>query len=191
METESYFEKGITSVFFRKYLINTVGQEPFRRLLEKLSLQARDMIEAPDPNRWYPVTLMRELYDTVYDVFGKEYPEILFNMGRFVSDESARGFLRYLTRLFSVTTLINRIGAFWKHYHRGGGIEAGESGRIDEKKQGFVTVYGYPTGQHGRTAMQGYIEAILERAGARSLKIERNPEKDNSDDTFSWLLSWE
>lgn len=190
MNHEHYFEKGITPSLFRKFLVENYSQKTIADIFAELSSEAHKMMTDPDPNSWYPISLMKEFYDTIAKRLEPDDPFILDKMGRFVADESAKGFLRYLTRLISVPTLINRIGAFWKHYHKGGRIEAAMTRRDSERQYGEVTIFGYPAGPHGRKAMQGYIEATLTRAGARDLKLDVNSQKDNSLDTYSWLLSW-
>jgi hypothetical protein len=75
-------------------LVLNLGENVIDNLSPRLSAQARDMLVNPDFNKWYPVLLMRELYDTVAEelMFGDE--NILYNMGCFVADESASGFLK-------------------------------------------------------------------------------------------------
>ncbi len=155
-----------------------------------LGKDAGEMFDRPDTNAWYPVSLMKEFYGAVDRLYSEKDPGILVKMGRFVAEESSRGFLRYLTRLISVSTLVSRIGAFWKHYHKGGGIDAQMLAESEGRKRGRVTVYGYPTGKGGRSAMQGYIEVMIEIAGGRSLECSVEGDRDNGEDTFSWILSW-
>lgn len=190
MKEEVYFEKGITPSLFRKFLVDNYGSTVIEGIVAQMSPQAQAMTMEPDANSWYPVSLMREFYDTIARELEPQEPEILTRMGRFVADESAKGVLRYLTRLISVPTLISRMGAFWRNYHKGGGIQAEIIRKTPDLQQGVLTIFGYPAGPHGRKAMQGYIEATLERAGARDPSFEPNPDKDNSLDTYSWLLSW-
>lgn len=180
MNQEVFYKRGITPGLFRKYLVERFGESSIDRLLPRLGEEARDMLTKPDPIRWYPLTLMKEFYDAVFDEFTSRDPDLLVSMGRFVADESARGFLRYLTRLISVPTLINRMGAFWKHYHKGGGIQVEMTRRDPDRHYGEVTIHRYPAGINGRKAMQGYIEATLVRAGAHDLQHERNKLPENS-----------
>lgn len=200
MENEGFFEKGVAANLFRKFLLKEFGEEGERgkegedivcRIESRLGPQAREMFSKPDVNAWYPVELMKELYECVDKELSARDPQILLKMGRHVADESARGFLRYLARLASVRVLISRMKAFWKHYHKGGGVEAEIVRDEHGSKQGIVRVYGYPVAKPGGIAMQGFIEAIVKLAGARNLTITPLQDFANSEDTFSWTLSWE
>lgn len=197
MDNEGFFEKGVAANLFRKFLLKEFREEDeeeggvVSRIASKLGPQAREMFSKPDVNVWYPVSLMRELYECVDKELSSRDPQILLKMGRHVADESARGFLRYLARLASVPVLISRMKAFWKHYHKGGGVEAEIVRDEHGSKQGIVRVYGYPVAKPGGMAMQGFIEAIVKLAGARNLTITPQEDFANSEDTFSWTLSWE
>lgn len=149
------------------------------------------MLSEPVPADWYPVHLMKEVYQAVDDEFTSDDPDSLIKMGRFVAEASIKGFLRYLARLLTVEQLIKRVGRFWKHYHKGGSIEAEEYKDEQGRKKGVVRIYGYPGGEAGCKAIQGYIEAILAIAGARELRVEKKTCIHKGDDYCSWDISWE
>jgi|GEM_PF-1317715 len=186
----STHERGITASLAKKWILENYGKEGLKRVLTRLDQEAQKMLSEPVPHEWYLLETMKLIYKAIDDEFSGEDPDALRKMGRFIARSSVKGFLKYLARLLTIEQLIKRVGRFWKHYHKGGGIESEKLPNEGGRRRGLVRISGYPAGISGCKAMEGYIEAILEIAGAKDLLVEKKTCLNKGDEVCTWSLDW-
>lgn len=189
--TEVTHERGVNAGLIKAWLEIKQGEGALDAIAARISPDARGMLTNPATNRWYPVALIREIYQAVHDEFAADDPRVLVDYGRFAADRSATGLLRYLMKLIDMDKIIKRMGTFWKHYHKGGKITAGELVEVDGRKKRVVTIHGYDATPPGCLIQEGYFESISVRAGARNVRIEKKECIHKGDEACSWEVSWE
>ncbi len=191
MENIVTHDRGVTAGLVKSWLKLRFGEERLKTVLGKLSPDARDMLENTSSNHWYPISLMKELYSVIYKEFEAEDPKALRDHGRFAAERSATGLLRYLMKFIDMDTIIKRMNTFWKHYHKGGEIVAGELVEQSGRKRRLISIHGYDPGEPGCLIQEGYFEAIAERAGAKRIEVKKKSCIHHGDSCCSWELSWE
>ncbi|NLI97391.1 hypothetical protein GX441_01880 [bacterium] len=183
-------ERGVNAVLVKNWLSDRFGSEGLEKILAKLGFDARAMISEPKASEWYPAALMEEVYKVIDEELGRRYPEILVDYGRYAADKSVKGFLRYLTRLINIEMLIKRMPAFWKQYHKGGNIDAGEVSDTPDRQSTIISVDGFELGPAGCQAIRGYIEGILPMANVRDVKVKEKSCIYKGDESCTWQASW-
>ncbi|MBN2378737.1 hypothetical protein JXM67_02910 [candidate division WOR-3 bacterium] len=190
MEDVVTHEKGVEAVLIKSWLEQYYSSD-MEEIIDKLSPDARDMITSPAANQWYPLELMKEVYTVIYEVTKEKDPKAIVDYGRFSAERSASGLLRFLMKFIDMNKLIERMKAFWKHYHKGGKITASELVEEAGRKKRIVAYHGYDAGQAACLAPLGYLKAIAERAGAKNVKVLEKTCIHKGDKVCSWEVSWE
>jgi hypothetical protein len=190
MESKVTHDSGINAALIKKWIISRFGEETLTKITDELSPEARKMLEKPSANEWYPAHLLTEIYMVVHKHLGKGNPRILLEYGRFAAEESTSSLLRYLVRFISMDTAINRIRAFWKHYHKGGEIKATEMDDEAGRKKRLITISGYFPSEAGCQVQEGYFLYIAEKTGVSEARVEKKTCVYHGNDSCSWELSW-
>ncbi|NLI97399.1 hypothetical protein GX441_01920 [bacterium] len=191
MESEVTHDSGINAALMKKWIITRFGEGKLESILSELSAEAGTMLEKPSPNEWYPAHLLTEIYLVAHKQLGKDNPRILLEYGRFAAEESTSSLLRYLVRFISMDTAINRMRAFWKHYHKGGEIKAKEMDEIAGRKRRLISISGYFPGEPGCQVQEGYFLYIAEKTGVSKPRVEKKTCVYHGDSCCSWEVSWE
>jgi len=184
-------EHGVNLVLVSMWLKERSGEEGFNEIKNKLSPKTCEDIENPSPGEWYPVSCMREIFDAVAAEFCPRYPDALVDYGRFAAEKSVKGFLRYLTRFLSMNQLIKRMGAFWKQYHKGGSLTAGEVTEENGRRKVLVTVQSSELGTNACQVIHGYLHGVIPLTNVSNIKIEKLTCVHKGNDSCSWLVSWD
>ncbi len=156
----------------------------------RIGAESKAMLEDPVLNRWYPVSQVREVFDSIYNLYEKDHPGILIEYGRFAAERSLKGFLRYLARLLTIEQLTKRMGAFWKQYHQGGSISAGKVEEEGNSRTITVMVSGYDLGIPGCQVITGYLEGLIPMANVKDVKVTEKTCIHRGDRACSWEASW-
>lgn len=164
--------------------------EGLRNVMGKIGDRSRTMLEDPVLNEWYPVSLVKEVFETIHDLYDPNCPGILVEYGRFAAERSLKGFLRYLTRLLTIEQLTKRMAAFWKQYHQGGSINAGKVEKEGDLKIITVTVKGFNLGLPGCQVITGYLEGLIPMTKVTDVKVEEKTCVYRGDHACSWKVSW-
>jgi predicted hydrocarbon binding protein len=183
-------DRGVNAVLMKSWLLERFGAEGLAKVGEKLSPQAAEMLQKPVPGDWYPIQLVSEIYNAIFEEYDSSHPGILTDYGRFAADRSVKGFLRYLARLMTMESLIKRMSAFWKQYHKGGGISAGEFCEDGDLKTTLITVAGFKLGVPGCQAIKGYIEGLIPLAKVKDVEVVEKSCIYRGDGSCTWLASW-
>lgn len=192
MEDITTHMRGTNAVFLKKWLSDRYGEETLAQILAVIGPLAREMLESPDPNKWYATSLTKEVYEVLDNKLSPENPDALVDFGRFSAELSIKGFLRYLTRLLTVQQLFKRAKAFWKSYNRGGSIETDTITEEAGRKKTTVYVRGTSDiGPPGCKVLQGYIEVLISRTGVHDIVVDKKSCIHKGDKTCSWEVSWE
>lgn len=184
-------DRGLHSRYARMWLLRRFGEDGLRRVLVRLSPQAKRMMENPVPHAWYPSTLNGEVYQAIESEFSEHHPDVLLSLGRFIAQRSISGFLNFLVRLSSVKTIIKRIEAIWHRYHDGGKAEARITKQQGKHKEGLLIIRGYDAGPQWCQTITGFTEAMINSTGARNVKVEKKDCIHQGNDTCSWYISFE
>lgn len=184
------YDRGTNAGLIKSWLKYRFGEEGFDRVAEKLNDDARDMLVNPHANKWYPTPLIKEIYQAIYDEFAEKHPDALYDCGRYGAQKSATGMLRFLMKNISVENLLKRLQSFWKHYTKGGRVEAQEMEPEGNVRRMKFIVYDYNSGILGCQLMEGYIEEMANMVGAREVKVEKRKCLCKGDDFCSWHISW-
>jgi len=180
-------EKGVNAFLIRLWLKENYGESGLANMIARLSQDSKEMLIAPVSSEWYPVVLLKETYSAMSDAYGTSK---LTEYGRFAAEHSLKGFLRYLTRFLSMQQLIKRMGAFWKQYHKGGGISAGEVYLNGDRKEVTVTVRARELGKAGCDVIQGYLEGLIPLTKVTDPRIQKQTCIHKGDEVCTWLVSW-
>jgi predicted hydrocarbon binding protein len=184
------FERGINAFLLKNWLMERFGMDGLRNVMGKISTGARAMLEDPVLNKWYPVSEVREVFETIHNLYAEDNPGILVEYGRFAAERSLKGFLRYLARLLTIEQLTKRMGAFWKQYHQGGFISAGKVEEKGDSRTITVTVSGYSMGISGCRVITGYLEGLIPMANVRDVEVKEKTCIHRGDRTCSWEVRW-
>jgi predicted hydrocarbon binding protein len=190
MEDISTHIRGVNAVLAKKWLLECFGEETYKTICDRISPDARQMLQDPDPNEWYEVSLTKEVYDAMDRELGRENPLALEEFGRFEVEQSVKGFLRYLARFLTVQQLFNRAKAFWKSFNRGGGIDTGPVIEEADRKKSTVFIRGSKIGSAGCKVLDGYIEHLIAQTGVQDIKVEKKACVNKGDKVCSWEVSW-
>jgi predicted hydrocarbon binding protein len=184
-------ERGINGVLIKNWLKERFGTQGLDAINHKLSPKASGMLQDPVMSDWYPAELVAEIFKAIEYEYKDRYPDILVEYGRYAADKSVKGFLRYLARLITIETLTKRMMAFWKQYHKGGSISAGEFAEAPGRKMTVVTVEGFEFGPPGCEVIQGYLEALIPFANVKDVKVKEKTCIYKGDLQCSWEVSWD
>ncbi|MBN2378735.1 hypothetical protein JXM67_02900 [candidate division WOR-3 bacterium] len=191
MEDVTTHMRGMNSVFLKKWISERYGEDTLNQISAKVSSLAREMLESPNPNKWYATSLTKEIYEVLDRKLSPNNPDALVDFGRFSAELSIKGFLRYLTRLLTVQQLFKRAKAFWKSYNKGGSIETDPITEEEGRKKTTVYVRGTSgVGPQGCKVLEGYIEVLISRTGVNDIVIEKKTCIHKGDKTCSWRVSW-
>jgi predicted hydrocarbon binding protein len=184
-------EKGIIPFLIKSWLMDRFGVDGLEKVMKRLSPQASELLNNYSLSQWYPVELIREMYEAIEDEFSERYPDILKDHGKYGAQRSVQGVLRYLARLLNINSLVQRMGAFWRQYHKGGSIKGSRVVQEGDRKNIVVTVRGYDLGPPGCKVVEGYLVGIVSLAGARNLNVDKQTCIHEGAEACSWLVSWE
>jgi predicted hydrocarbon binding protein len=191
MERLPVRDRGIIAYDIVLWLKEKYGKEMLDKVIQRLSLEAAKMLSDPKTGDWYPVELMREVYDVLDEMFSKKEPRALESLGRFMADHGLRGFMRLAVSIMSVKTIVWRIGTLWSYYHEGGRADVPVIKDEGAHKEGVMTISGYDAGQGWCKLMGGYISFVVEATGAKDIKVEKKACISKGDPFCSWLVSWQ
>lgn len=191
MERLPVRDRGIIAYDIVLWLKEKYGGEMVGKIIERLSPEAAKMLSDPKPGDWYPVELMREVYDVLDEMFSEKEPRALESLGRFMADHGLRGFMRLVVSIISVKTIVWRISTLWNYYHEGGRAEVPVIKDEGAHKEGVMTISGYNAGQGWCKVMDGYISFIVEATGAKDIRVEKQTCLSKGDRVCSWLVSWQ
>ncbi len=191
MEDTVTHDKGVEVFQIRDWLKQRASPEEMERIQEKLSPAAREMFSSPVVSEWYPVELIGELYTAIYDVFKDKDPRALVDYGRFSAEQSSSGLLKFLMKFIDMDTVIKRMKAFWKHYHKGGKITASDLAEEAGRKKRIIYFHGYDAGEAACLSPEGYLTVIAQRSGAKNVTVAKMGCIHKGDGVCSWEVSWD
>ena len=190
MKDVATHDRGVTPVFVKSWLEERHQRSDIEKIHKKLSPEAYNMITSPVGSTWYPLELIREIFNAIFDVLGEKDPRVLADYGYYAAERSITVFLRFLMKLIDTDKMVKRIGAFWKFYHNGGKMTAGELIQKSGHKERIISCYGYDAGEPFCLVFEGYARALTERAGGKNVLITKKNCIYKGDDCCSWLVSW-
>ncbi|NLI97396.1 hypothetical protein GX441_01905 [bacterium] len=191
MEDVVTHEKGVELFEIKAWLDKRYTPSDMEKISAKLSPEARNILLAPVGNEWYPIELVREIYNTIHEVLKDKDPRALVDYGRFSAEESTSGLLKFLMKFIDMDAVIKRMKAFWKHYHKGGKITSSELLEEKGRKKRIISFHGYDAGEPACLAPEGYLAVIGQRAGGKNVKVVKRECIHKGDDMCSWEVSWE
>lgn len=159
--------------------------------MARLRPEAAAVLAHPVPHEWYPVDYLRAMYEAVESEFGTNHPEVMMSLGAFMAEASVTGFLKYMVRLISVETAINRLNAIWGRYHNDGTAKGRIISVEGNKKKGILTVEDYDGGELWCKLMDGFIRVFVAATGAKNVDSEKQTCIHKGEKNCSWLVSWE
>ncbi|MBD3286643.1 hypothetical protein GF359_08645 [candidate division WOR-3 bacterium] len=190
MGQERARDRGIFPRYTRLWLLERFGREGLNRVLNRISPQARAMLEKPVPQNWYPAEYMAEIYEAIEAEPESGGQKLLHDLGAFMAKRSMSGFLKYMVRLASVKQVINRLERIWLRYHDRGNAKGSITGKKGERYLGILSIEGYDAGPLWCKLMEGFIKAFLTQTGVRRVKTVEKTCLHKGDESCSWEISW-
>jgi hypothetical protein len=191
MGQERAQDRGIFPRYTRLWLRERLGQEGLDRVMNKISPQARAMLEKPVPQNWYPTEYMTEIYEAIEAEPESGKKGLLSDLGAFMAKRSMSGFLKYMVRLASVEQVINRLERIWLRYHDRGSAEGSILGKKGERYHGILSIMEYNAGPLWCKLMEGFAKTFLTQTGVRKVETVKKTCIHKGDDYCSWEISWE
>jgi hypothetical protein len=154
--------KGTAVRVVSDYVQARYGAPGLQRWTERLSPGARGIFANPVyPNLWYPLdTAFLEPTAKVCELFQAGSRQGAVQIGRFSAERALRGIYKFLVKLGSPETLLERASSVFATYYRPCRMEA----EMKAKKLAHLRITHFP-------GITGLIEARIEGWAARSLEI--------------------
>lgn len=183
-------DRGILAFDVGLWLRDKFSRDVKQRIIQRLSPPAKLMLVRPVLNQWYPVVLLRELYQAVDAELTPEHHQALESLGRFMALHGTQGIPEFLKRLVPMKTLMRQTQTIWRHYHNTGTAKAYMIGSKEGHSEGKLIIMDYDVGPTWGKIMKGYLEGLIEATGARQVKVTKEKCIHQGDRFCSWFASW-
>ncbi|MBN2378740.1 hypothetical protein JXM67_02925 [candidate division WOR-3 bacterium] len=190
MSDTIHYIKGVFPYSVRTWLKQRFGEDGLSHILSRLGPDAREMLESPSSNDWYPASLLKEVYAAIDEEYSGKYPDIITEYGHFNAERDVKGLLRYLMKFVTMEKLLKRMRSFWKQYNQGATIEASPLKEDDKNKSIVLSVKNYDLGLAGCTSLTEYIRVLCLNTGAKDLTVKKQTCIHKGNDVCSWEVSW-
>ncbi len=191
MEWLSNHDRGVIAYDIRLWISEQYGEASLAKVLDRLGPEAKLMLSSPLSNEWYPVELVREVYDVIDEIFTPGDPDALVSLGRLMAKHGIRGIIKLLVSLISVKTVIWRIDTLWNYFHKGGSVEVPIVREEGRHREGLLVVKDYDAGPGWCRLMIGYIETLIAATGAKNVAAQIQSCIHKGDEDCSWLVNWD
>jgi hypothetical protein len=138
---------------------------------------------------WYPASLYNGVTTALMSLMKKKKnmpnEETCRQSGRYAAEQHVKGFISYVVGVASIAQTINLVVRGWSGYYSEGTIRVTKN---DPGEAQFEANIGYiiPELQY---AMAGFFEVVLEKKGAKNVKVTSKSLLDK-DKTIHFQLKW-
>tara|TARA_B100001750_G_scaffold230332_1_gene226672 strand:- start:5369 stop:5842 length:474 start_codon:yes stop_codon:yes gene_type:complete len=151
--------------------------------LDALDARDAEVFRRVTATEWMPVDQAARIYATAVPIAFPGEPRPLREFGREGARHNLKGVYRFLVRLISVPSLIERTAKIWERYHDTGHAR---TERLSDRSVRIV-VEGHPTLPAAlRAAIAGWTAGAVELTGAQNVRVT-----EGGDPTaWVWTITW-
>lgn len=175
--------KGMALVLLRQW-IRAAGPDVERRVLEQLTPDEQAVYASLVATAWVPVELATKLYVVASPLLYPKDPRPLRQVGRDLARENLRGVFRFVVRVISVQTLMDKTASLWRSFH-----ERGVARTVRESERTIrFEVTDYPElPERMRETIVGWLGQAIELTGAQNVRVVKS---DDDPHVWAWTATW-
>ena len=174
--------KGTPLVHIRQWL-RAAPDKAEQRVLDALTPEDRAAYQSVVATAWVPVDVATRIYVAAAPVMHPGEPTPLRTLGRALATEMLGGVFRFLVRLVSVESLMDRTAVLWRNFHD---LGTARTVRLADNRV-ILEVVDHPLlPDRMQEVISGWIAQAVELTGAKNVLVAR----EGNASCWKWVISW-
>jgi len=175
--------KAMPLVLVRRW-IRAKGDDVERELLAELNEAEQQTYASLVATAWVPVEFATKVYVIAAPLLYPNESRPVRLLGRDLAKDNFKGVFRFVLRVVSAETLMEKTSTLWRSFH--------DQGQATLKREGpqFVRfeVRGYPSLPEAmRESIAGWLGQAVELTGATDVRVMR---ANSHEDGWAWTIHW-
>jgi predicted hydrocarbon binding protein len=171
----------------RDFVLAREGNEGWRRVVERLSLEDRDALRAMVSVGWYDILLNDRVNRAIVDALGHGSSDVIDALGRYSAAEDLKTIHRLFLRMANPAFVLERAAEFWGRYQ--------DSGAWTVVRETPNRVQGKLVGWGSRdevtcVRLAAYVRRLFELVGAKDVFVERRACHARGDPACVFVGGW-
>ncbi len=175
--------KAMPLVLVRRW-VRAKGDAVERALIDGLNEAEQQTYASLVATAWVPVEFATKVYVLAAPVLYPEDPRPLRQLGRDLAKDNFKGVFRFVLRVVSVETLMEKTSTLWRSFH--------DQGQATLRREGEHLVRfelrDYPgLPEPMRESIAGWLTQAVELTGAKDVRVNR---AGSDGDVWAWMIHW-